>query len=371
MARKFPPPQPRLSPPTGYAHGKLRIGYMSSDYCMHPMAYLVADLFEQHDRDAVTVYGYCSTKEDGSDVRQRVLAGFDHVRSIIDMSDEEVAHDDPSRRNRHSRGSQRAHARDPFPVLRWRPAPVQVTYLGYNGPIPCDELDYIITDRYVIPPEIGETHRPKPLYLPRCFQANDRHLPVGPCDTRAEAGLPDDAFVFCCFSNTYKITEEVFDAWTVILRRTANTVLWLYVDNEPARRNLSNRFAESGLDPDRLRFAERTSPERYRARLALADLFLDTFPYNAGTTASDALRVGLPLVTLSGRTFVSRMAGSLLEAVGLTDGIVDSLDAYVDLAVALATDPDRYQAFRAPLQKGAWAEPSATPPPSPAPSRRR
>ena len=139
------------------------------------------------------------------------------------------------------------------------------------------------------------------------------------------------------------------------MRRTANTVLWLYVDNEPARRNLSNRFAEIGIDPDRLRFAERTSPERYRARLALADLFLDTFPYNAGTTASDALRVGLPLVTLSGRTFVSRMAGSLLEAVGLADGIVDSLDAYVDLAVALATDADRYQAFRAPLQKGAWA----------------
>lgn len=355
MERKFPPSQSRLSPETGYAHRKLRIGYMSSDFCMHPMAYLVADLFEEHDRDAFTIYGYCSTKDDGSEVRRRVLASFDHLTPILGMTDEEVARkiradeiDILVELNGLTLGTR-------LPVLRWRPAPVQVTYLGYNGPIPFDELDYIIADRYVIPPEIAETHRPKPLYLPRCFQANDRKLPVGRRGTRAEVGLPDGAFVFCCFSNNYKITEEVFAAWTTILRRTENTVLWLYADNEPARRNMEMRFRAQGLDPDRLRFAARTSPEQYRSRLALADLFLDTFPYNAGTTASDALRVGLPIVTLSGRSFVSRMAGSLLEAIGLQDGITDSLDAYIDLAAALATDPERYRAFRAELDRNAWA----------------
>ena len=139
--------------------------------------------------------------------------------------------------------------------------------------------------------------------------------------------------MFCCFSNTYKITEEVFDAWIAILQRTGGTVLWLYADNETAQRNMARRFAAAGLDADRLVFAARNHPEVYRARLALADLFLDTFPYNAGTTASDALRVGLPIVTIAGRSFISRMAGSLLHAVGLDEGVVGSLDAYVDLAV--------------------------------------
>ncbi len=354
IARKFPPAKPRLSPVDGYRHQKLRIGYMSSDYCMHPMAYLVADLFEQHDRDSFTIYGYCSTKEDGSDVRRRVLASFDHVRSIIEMGDEQVAQairadeiDILVDLNGLTLGTR-------LPVIRWRPAPVQITYLGYNGSIPLDELDYIVADRHVIPPEMASIHRPAPLYLPRCYQSNDRWLEVGPCGTRAESGLPDDAFVFCCFSNNYKITQDMFAAWMTILDRTEGTVLWLYADNDMARRNMTGNFIAAGLTPDRLCFAARSSPETYRGRLALADLFLDTFPYNAGTTASDALRVGLPIVTLSGRSFVSRMAGSLLNAVGLSGGIVETRDAYIELAVALATDRRRYQAFSAAANQEAW-----------------
>ncbi len=356
IARKMPPGDtPRLSPPSGYAHRKLRIGYMSSDFCLHPMAYLVADLFEQHDRDAVTVHGYCSTKDDGSDVRRRLVAAFDHFTSILDMTDEDAARairadeiDILVDLNGLTLGTR-------LPVLRWRPAPVQVTYLGYNGPIPLPELDYIVADRFVIPPSVAARHRPAPLYLPSCYQANDRHLPVAMGETRAAAGLPETAFVFCCFCNTYKITEEVFDAWIAILQRTGGTVLWLYADNETAQRNMARRFAAAGLDADRLVFAARNHPEVYRARLALADLFLDTFPYNAGTTASDALRVGLPIVTIAGRSFISRMAGSLLHAVGLDEGVVGSLDAYVDLAVDLARDPVRYAGFRAAVSGNAWA----------------
>ena len=355
IARKFPPAQPRLSPPAGYGHRRLRIGYLSSDFCRHPMAYLVADLFEQHDRDAFEIYGYCATKDDGSDVRRRVLSAFDRVTSVLDMTDEQAARairadeiDILIELNGLTLGTR-------LPVLRWRPAPLQMTYLGYNGPIPLPELDYIVADRFVIPPETAAGHRPAPLYLPGCYQANDRHLAIASAGTRTEAGLPDGAFVFCCFSNNYKITDEVFAAWLAILHRAEGSVLWLYADNETAQRNLSERFAAANLDPARLIYAARTSPELYRGRLALADLFLDTFPYNAGTTASDALRVGLPIVTLSGRSFVSRMAGSLLHAVGLDEGVVESLDAYVDLAVDLATDPARYEAFRAAAAPGAWA----------------
>ena len=178
IGKNLVPPMPRLSPTAGYAHRKLRIGYMSSDYCRHPMAYLVADLFEQHSREDFEIYGYCSTKDDGSEVRRRVLSSFDKVISILGMSDEQAAHAIRSDEidilvdlNGLTLGSR-------LSVLRWRPAPVQITYLGYNGAIPLAELDYILADRYVIPPEAAQTHRPPPLYLPGCFQANDRHLAV-------------------------------------------------------------------------------------------------------------------------------------------------------------------------------------------------
>ena len=354
IRNKLPLAMPRLSPAAGYAHRKLRIGYMSSDYCRHPMAYLVADLFEQHSRDDFEIYGYCSTKDDASEVRRRVLSSFDKVVSILGMSDEQAAHairadeiDILIDLNGLTLGSRMS-------VLRWRPAPVQITYLGYNGVIPLDELDYILADRYVIPPEAAPAHRPPPLYLPGCFQANDRHLPVAAGQTRQSVGLPDDRFVFCCFSNNYKITESVFAAWIEILKRAERTVLWLYADNACSKRSLAQAFAASGLDPNRLFFADRCEPEAYRGRLALADIFLDTFPYNAGTTASDALRVGLPIVTRSGASFVSRMAGSLLQTLGAKEGIVDTTDAYVELAVSLARDPDRYAALRRSVSADAW-----------------
>ncbi len=352
--RKMPPGGPRLSPYNGYAHRKLRIGYLSSDYCRHPMAYLVTELFEMHDRDRFEIFGYCSTKDDGSDVRRRILASFDKAVSVRDASEEEAARairadeiDILIDLNGLTLGSR-------LPVLRFRPAPVQITFLGYNGVMPIPELDYILADRYVIPPEAAAHHRPKPLYLPTCFQPNDRKVPLTAGLTRNSVGLPDDRFVFCCFSNNYKITEDIFTAWTEILARVQHGILWLYGDNDQSCRNMAAHFSASGLDPQRLLFAARTSPEAYRARLGLADLYLDTFPYNAGTTASDALRVGLPIVTRSGQSFVSRMAGSLLRTVGATEGAVETTRDYIELAVALAHDSERYAELKRSVSGDRW-----------------
>ena len=353
---KMPPAPAELSTRAGYGHERIRIGYLSSDFCMHPVAYLVAELIERHDRNSFEIYGYCSTKDDGSAVRRRVLDAFDKHVLIRDMSDEQAAHairqdeiDILIDLNGLTLGTR-------LQILRWRPAPIQMTYLGYNGPIPLPELDYIIADEYVIPRSMAANYEPKPLYLPDCFQVNDSHLPIAPAMTREAVGLPEDRFVFCSFSNTYKVTEPVFDGWIEILRRSEDAVLWMFVDNPYAMKTLTARAVAAGLDGARIIFASRVEASVYRSRLALADLFLDTYPYNSGVTASDALRVGLPLITLSGETFVSRMAGSLLKTMGLEDGIADDLDSYVALAVTLATDETYYKQFRDRVTPARWAE---------------
>ena len=354
IAKKFPAVAGPLSQINGYGHKKNRIGYLSSDYCRHPISYLVTELFEHHDRSRFEIYGYCSTHDDGSPERHRVIAAFDKFVSIRDLDDRSAAQairadeiDILVDLNGLTFGSR-------LGVLRWRPAPIQMTYLGYNGPVPMPELDFILADRFVIPPEVADHYRPKPLFLPRCYQVNDSTLPIAKSGTRQDAGLPADKFVYCCFSNNFKITEEIFDAWMEILRQAEHSVLWLYADNSMSLANLRGHAVKRGIDPDRLIFANRTEPEIYRARLALADIFLDTYPYNAGTTASDALRVGLPIVTISGKTFISRMAGSLLREIGLEEGITDSLSAYIGLAVDLAFNKARYDAFRAKANPLAW-----------------
>ncbi|MEA2769447.1 MAG: hypothetical protein QOD93_2409, partial [Acetobacteraceae bacterium] len=239
-------------------------------------------------------------------------------------------------------------------VLRWKPAPVQATYLGFIGPVPLPELDYILCDDFVIPSAIAATYQPTPLPIEGLYQANDSKRVVGAPMTRAEAGLPEDRFVFCCFSNHYKITEAMYTGWMDILRQSGDSVLWLVDDNQWSRQNLRLKALISGIDPSRLLFANRTDPASYMARLAVADLFLDTFPYNAGTIASDAIRMGLPLLTLAGQSFASRMAAGMLHAIGADAGVTGTMDAYVSAAVALATDRDAYAAYRGHFTETAW-----------------
>ena len=239
-------------------------------------------------------------------------------------------------------------------MLRWKPAPVQATYLGYVGPVPIPELDWMICDDVTVPPEAAAAYAPRPLPLAGCYQANDGAPTDLPAVSRREEGLPEDAFVFCSFSNHYKITPEVFDAWLTILERAENAVLWLVQAGPVSQRNLTARWIARGLAPERLIFAERVDPARYRARMALADLFLDTTPYNAGTVASDALRMGLPILTVAGRAFAARMATSLLTAVGMPDCIAADMDDYVARAVAFAQDRERHAALKRRLAGDVW-----------------
>lgn len=355
MHRKMASVTERLSPPSGYQHDRIRLGYMSSDFCQHAMSLLIAELFERHDRSRFEVFGYCASPEDGSDTRRRVIAAFDHFARIVDRSDEQAARmiradeiDILIDLNGLTSGTR-------LEVLRWRPAPVQATYLGFIGPVPLPELDYMFCDRIVVPPAIASEYRPTPLYIAEFYQANDNKRARPVPRSRTEFGLPNDRFVFCCFSNHYKITEEIFAAWMEILRRVDHGVLWLIADNAASCSNLVDAARNAGVDPVRLVFAPRTSPSEYLAYLDAADLFLDTFPYNAGTIASDAIRMHLPLVTLSGRSFVSRMAGRLLAALGATDGIATTAQEYVDKAVALAADRNRYIAYKAMFTDDAWA----------------
>jgi predicted O-linked N-acetylglucosamine transferase (SPINDLY family) len=354
IARKTEPAPRRLAPLRPWPHERIRIGYISSDFCNHAMSFLITELFERHDRRRFEVFGYCASHDDGSQLRKRVLAAFDHHRIIRTLSDEQAAQvirDDEIdvliELNGITDGSRLA-------VLRWRPAPVQATYLGFVGPVPLPELDYLLCDSVVIPPEHKASYQPAPLPIAQIYQANDSKRTTGRQMSRAEVGLPEEQFVFCCFSKHYKITEEMFGAWMEILRQADRSVLWLAKDNAYSQANLLARAGREGIDEGRLIFSERTGPDLYLSRLALADLFLDTFPYNAGTVASDAIRMQLPLITLCGRAFASRMAASLLHAAGASHGIATSLSNYVRTAVQLANDPADYARYEALFTTRTW-----------------
>jgi predicted O-linked N-acetylglucosamine transferase (SPINDLY family) len=235
--------------------------------------------------------------------------------------------------------------RDPA-ILGYRAAPVQVSYLGLPGTSALPGVDWMLADRFVMPPSVLPYCTEKPIHLPHCYQVSDRRREVAPLPTRARYGLPEDKFVFCSFNNNHKFTAEMFGAWMRIVHAVPGSVLWLLADNDTARDNMLREAAAHGVAPERLIFAPRVSPPEYLARFTLADLMLDTFPFNAGTTASDALWMGTPIVTRAGRTYISRMAGSLLTAVGLPDLITDNLADYEKLAITLGREPARIKSYK-------------------------
>jgi predicted O-linked N-acetylglucosamine transferase (SPINDLY family)/glycosyltransferase involved in cell wall biosynthesis len=340
-----------LSGPHGYGHERLRIGYLSSDFCSHAVSILTAELYGLHDRNKVEVFGFCWSNEDGSPLRARVIAGMDQHIRIGTLSDEEAAR------------LIRSHEIDILVdlhgltlgarpnILAWRPAPVQITWLGLPGPTGMPSIDYVIADPFVLPPELEPYFTEKPLHMPRTFQINDRQREIGPRPSRAACGLPEDAFVFCAFNNNFKINPEMFGAWMAILKRVPGSLLWMVADNEQVRTNLGRQAELAGVAKDRLVFAGRVAPADYLARYQVADLFLDTAPFNGGTTASDALWAGLPVLTCSGRTFSSRMAGSLLHAVDLPQLITFNLHDYEELAVSLGNARDRVEAMKEQLRE--------------------
>nr|WP_321821698.1 MULTISPECIES: hypothetical protein [unclassified Burkholderia] len=337
---------PALSGKKAYGHEKIRIAYLSSDFCLHPVSMLTAELFELHDRRRFEVYGYCWSRDDGSALRKRIIQSMDHFHRIDAMSDEAAAqlireHEIDIVVDLHG---QTLGARTD--LLAYRPAPIQITYLGLPATTGLPYIDYVIADRFLIPEAYAHFYSEKPLYMPDIYQVSDRKRVSAPAPSRASCGLPEDGFVFCSFNNNYKFTPEVFGAWMRILQRVPASVLWLLADNPWAEANLRKEAARHGIDGGRLVFASRVSPENYLARFAVADLFLDSFPFNAGTTANDALWMGLPVLTLSGRSFASRMAGAMLSAAGIEELITYDLHAYEEKAVALASAPDECERLR-------------------------
>lgn len=329
---------PALATTAGYGHKKIRIGYCSGDFCLHPVALLTVELFELHDRSLFEVYGYCWSPDDGSAMRQRVIAAMDHFTRIHQLSDEAAAAQIRADEIDILIDLQGQTAGARANMLAYRPAPVQITYLGLPATTGLPFIDYVIADRFLIPPAEAVHYSEQPLYMPDVYQVSDRQRPVGPRPSRQECGLPEAGFVFCSFNNNYKFTPEMFGSWMSILRRVPSSVLWLLGDNPWAQENLRTEAAARGVDPQRLVFAPRVSPENYLARYLAADLFLDSFPFNAGTTANDALWMELPLLTLCGRSFAARMAGALLTAAGLESLITHHLADYEEMAVALATN---------------------------------
>jgi len=326
--------------------GRIRVGYLSGDLHMHAVGLLVPELLELHDRSRFEVWGFCWTPESQQPQRKRLLAALDHHVRLAGVDDLTAARliaqagiDVLVDLQGLTSGARPA-------ILGHRAAPVQVSYLGLPGTSALPGVDWMLADRYVMPPELLPYCTEQPIYLPHCYQVSDRQRPVAPRPDRARYGLPADAFVFCSFNNNHKFTPEVFGSWMRILQQVPGSVLWLLADNDMARTHMLAAAQAQGVAAERLVFAPRVSPAEYLARFQLADLMLDTFPFNAGTTASDALWMGLPIVTRAGRTYISRMAGSLLNAVGLPDLVTETPADYEKLAVTLGRQPQRVASYK-------------------------
>jgi len=331
------PAAPRPARPAG---AKISLAYLSADFRDHATAHLIAGLLERHDRNGFELTALSGSGDDGSEVRRRIERAFDHFLPIDQLDDAAVA-DLVRRRGVDILIDLSGYVTGARPgLLAQRAAPVQVNFLGYPGTLGGAHVDYIIADSHVLPPEDRRHYSERVVYLPDSYQPTDDRRPIASrVPTRAEVGLPPGAFVFCSFNASFKITPLVFDVWMRLLGRLEGSVLWLYRSNDAAADNLRAEALRRGVAPERLVFAPRVAHAEHLARHALADLFLDTLPYNAHTTASDALWAGLPVLTCTGRAFPGRVAGSLLKAVGLPELITSDLQSYEARAFELASAP--------------------------------
>ena len=334
-----------------YAHDRIRLAYLSADFHEHATAYLMAELFERHDSSRFELTALSFGPDGAGPMRRRLEQAFTRFIDIRGLPDDEVA--------QRVRGLEidiaidlKGYTQGCRPrILMHRPAPIQVNYLGYPGTMGAAHIDYIIADSVIIPADRQDGCSEAVVYLPDSYQPNDRQRPIAETPTRAEAGLPETGFVFCSFNNNYKITPGIFDIWMRLLRRVEGSVLWLLAGNSASIRNLRREAEARGVAPGRLVFAPRASLPEHLARHRLADLLLDTVPCNAHTSASDALWAGLPVLTCPGEAFASRVAASLLHAIGLPELVAPTLDAYEALALTLAQDPGRLAALKAKLAR--------------------
>ena len=329
---------------------RLRIGYFSADFCEHPVAYLMAKVLETHDRKRFEVYGYSIGPAKDDDMRQRLIEAFDVFIDVHNMTDLDVAllaRQDKIDIAIDLTGYTKYHRAG---IFAYRAASVQINYLGYPGTMGADFIDYIIADQNLIPMDSQKFYSEKPIYLPHHYQAQDNTLSISnDTPSRLDLGLPDKGFIFCAINNSYKIRMPEFDVWMRLLSHVDGSVLWLLESNKFVKDNLLKEAQARGISAERLVFAQGVSHETYLAQFRRADLYLDTFNYNAGATASNALWAGLPVLTKLGRGYTARMAGSLLTSIGLPELATHSEEDYESLALALATDPERLAKIRQTL----------------------
>lgn len=351
VTRYAPEFEAMVRPGERYGHDQIRLAYLSPDFRVHAMSHLIVGMFECHDRSRFQVTGLSIGPNDHSELRQRVQASFQRFMDVGSWDDDRIAAliqsleidvlVDLAGFTTNSRPG----------IVARRPAPVQVSYLGFPGTMGAEYIDYFIADRIVVPDDHRRFYSEKVIHLPHSYMANDNKLGIAErVPTRTELGLPPDSFVFVCFNNSYKITPRVFDCWMRILARVKGSVLWLLESSAVVVRNLRSEAVARGVEPERLIFAKHVPPAaEHLARYRAADLFLDTLPYNAHTTASDALWAGLPVLTCLGDVFAGRVAASLLNAIELPEMITTTLDAYERSAIELATNPKQLAAVKQKL----------------------
>jgi protein O-GlcNAc transferase len=344
-----PKPAPALWNGERYAHDRIRLAYVSADFREHAVAFQLAPLIERHDRARFQVIGISTGLSDDSDIRARLMKSFDRFHDFAALNSDEIA-----RRLREMQidiaidlGGHTGLSR--LRIFSHRPAPVQATWLGYPGTTGAPFIDYLIADAVVAPPEDQPYYSETLVHLPDTYFPTDPARPIGATPSRSEEGLPDQGFVFCSFNNAWKITRPVFDVWMRLLAQIPGSVLWLKRPAADTRANLEKEAAARGIAPARLIFAGNAPLDVHLARHRLADLFLDTLPYNAHATAADALWVGLPVLTCRGEAFAGRVAASLLQSVGLPESVTENLDDYEAVALALARDPDRLRGLKEKL----------------------
>jgi predicted O-linked N-acetylglucosamine transferase (SPINDLY family) len=341
-----------------FANRKIRIGYLSGEFRSQATSTLLVGVLEEHDSSCFEIYAFDNGWDDQSELRKRINGSVQSVINIRQLSDSSAGAaicknqiDILVDLNGYF-GEYRTQ------VFAERPAPIQVNYLGFPGTLGAKYIDYIIADRQVVPANHEKYYSEKIVYLPNCYQANDRKRKIATRNfSRVEFGLPESCIVFCCFNNNYKITPRIFDCWMRILKQIDGSVLWLLEGNANAVSNLRKEAVERGVNAERLIFAKRMSLQDHLARHRLADLFLDTLPYNAHTTASDALWAGLPILTCLGETFAGRVAASLVNAIGLPELVTTTLEAYEQMAIDLAMHPVKLAAIKRKLAENRMTTP--------------
>ena len=358
VARDKFPPAPPMWRGEEYRHDRIRVAYVSADFHAHATAVLTAGIFENHERRRFETVAISFGRDDHSAMRGRLKRAFERFIDVRGRSDVEIAHlvreleiDIAVDLKGYTSEARPA-------VFSLRPAPLQVNYLGYPGTMGAPFMDYLIADSLVVSEAHKAFYAEKIVSLPYTYQPNDRSREVAAARVdRTSAGLPPSGVVFCCFNNSYKIHPRVFDVWMRLLRAMDDSVLWLLDDNAAATHNLQKEAEARGVDRAQLVFAPRAPLPEHLARHRLADLFLDTLPYNAHTTASDALWMGLPVVTCRGDTFAGRVAASVLTAAGLPELVTETLDDYEALALRLARDPQALASIKAKLAANRETEP--------------